>query len=176
MQRIAVSNQAENLILLFDCLDKSIPSQHSIIQQLRANHEMQMASKVIQATEIFNLKKKIAHKKSWSTKTIHNNCWDSNVCQAVEKQKALNNEAEKEWATEKTQKKQKKVDRRIADEIRKALNKAAKEAKAIEIQWKKKEATLEKIRKAGERAEKKAQSGKPRREQRKRYKKKQIKL
>ena len=135
-----------------------------------------MTSKVIQATEIFNLKKKIAHKKSWSTKTIHSNYWDSDVCQAVKKQKALDNEAEKERAAEKTQKEQKKADERIADETRKALNKAAKEAKAIEIQWEKKEATLEKIRKVGERAENKAQSGKPRRKQRKKYKKKQIKL
>ena len=47
MQKIAVSNQVEDLVSLFDHLDKGTPSQPSIIQQLRANHEMQMTSKII---------------------------------------------------------------------------------------------------------------------------------
>lgn len=157
MQRIAVLNQDKDLISLFNRLDKGTPSQPSIIQQLRANHKMQMAGKVIQATEMSKLKKKVAHKKSRSTKTIHSNHWDSDVREAVEEQKALDNEAEKEQAAEKAWKEQEKADKRIADETQKAFNKAAKEAKAIETQKKKEEAALEKIKKAGERAEKKAQ-------------------
>lgn len=64
MQRIAVPNWDENPVLLFDWLDEGTLSQPLIIQQLWANHEIQMASKVIQATEMSNLKKRITHKKS----------------------------------------------------------------------------------------------------------------
>ena len=116
IQKIAVSNWDEDLVSLFDQLDKGTSSQLLIIQQLWANHEMQMINKVIQATEISNLKKKTAYKKSWLIKTIHSNHWDSDVRQAMEKQKALDNKAEKERAAEKPQKNQEKIDKWIADE------------------------------------------------------------
>ena len=69
----------------------------------------------------------------------------------------MDNEAKKEQAAKKAWKDQKKIDRWTADETCKTFNKAAKEVKAIEIQWKKEKAALEKIKKAREREEKKIQ-------------------
>ena len=77
---------------------------------------MDIASKVIQATETSNLRRKVANKKPRSTKTINSSHWDSKICQATLEKKALDEEIEKEKASEKAQKKQEKLEKRMADE------------------------------------------------------------
>ena len=73
MQKLAIYNWDENMIFLFDWLDKSTPSQPQIIQQLKTNHKMQLAVKVIQKTEVAHLKKKTSEKKGKLTKTTDSN-------------------------------------------------------------------------------------------------------
>ena len=48
MQQILVPNQNDKIMSLFDQLEKSTPSQLVIIQQLKANHKLQLAGKTIQ--------------------------------------------------------------------------------------------------------------------------------
>ena len=156
MRQIPIPNHDEAIVSLFDRLDKGTPSQLLIIQQLRACHEMDIASKVIQATEVSNLKRKAANKKPRSTKTINSNHWDSDVRRAALEKKAFDEEIEREKALAKAQKEQEKLDKRTAEEIRKALNKSAREIKAAETRRKKEVMAQEKIERTRKREEAKA--------------------
>ena len=155
MQKLAVSNQDENMVSLFDWLDKGKPSQPQIIQQLRANHEMQLVAKVIQETEVAHLKKKTSGKKRKLTKTTGLNHWDADIRQAAREKRAQNEEIEQEKAIEKARKEQEKQDKKAADKAQKALSKSIREAKAIETLRKKEIAALEKVEKAKKREEEK---------------------
>ena len=157
MQRLLVPNQDNKIMSLFDQLKRGIPSQPMIIQQLKTNHELQLAGKAIQEKEILNWKKKRANKKPNSRKGIASNHWDSDVRKATKKQRAQNDEAEREKAREKMRKEQKKQRKQKVNQAQKALGKLTREAKAAKSQRKKEEALLEKIKKTKEQEEKKAQ-------------------
>lgn len=80
----------------------------------------------------------MANKKSQLTKTINSNHWNNDVCQAALEKKILNKKIKRQKAFEKARKEQEKLDKQMAEEIQKTLNKLTQKVEAAEIWWKKK--------------------------------------